>query len=220
MPGLLTALPPIDIPGHSSSGLGSADHPMRLMTRRAAGLLPDPWDGTARAEVAAYFDGLAPEWHTRSSPERDAVVVDALERGVPADLSAGDVCVEPGSGIGRYTTMLAMRWRRVLAVEVAIEMLHRAPATPGHRVLADSVRLPVADGTVDAVVLVNSFLFPAEVDRVLSAAGVVVWVNSSGTDTPIHLPPEDVIAALPGPWTGVQSTAGAGIWCVVRRDVA
>ena len=60
----------------------------------------------------------------------------------------------------------------------------------------------------------NCFLFPAEVDRVLAPDGVVVWVNSSGAETPIHLPPDDVVAALPGGGTGVQSTAGVGI--VVR----
>jgi SAM-dependent methyltransferase len=220
MAGSLTTLPALGIPGHQSSGLGSDDHPMRIMTRRAAGLVREPWDDTARAEVTAYFDGLAPDWHTRTSPERDAVVADALERGVPADLTAVDVCVELGSGIGAYTPLLAARWRRVVAADVALEMLRRAPTTPGHRVLADGARLPLPDGTADAVVLVNAFLFPAEVDRVLTRDGVVVWVNSSGSGTPIHLPPADVVAALPGRWTGVQSDAGAGIWCVVRRDVA
>jgi hypothetical protein len=68
------------------------------------------------------------------------------------------------------------------------------------------------------VVLVNCFLFPQEVVRVLSPGGVVVWVNSSGTNTPIHLPCDDVLAALPGRWAGVQSQAGVGIWCVVHRD--
>lgn len=217
MPGSLTELPPVDIAGHKSSGLGSDDHPMRIMTRRAAGLHPGAWDDAARAEVAAFFDGLAAEWHTRTSPQRDAVVMDALERGLPDDLGSLDVCVELGSGIGAYTPTLAQRWRRVLAVEVALEMLLLAPAAPGHRVLADGARLPLADGEASAVVLVNCFLFPAEVARVLAADGVLVWVNSSGSETPIHLPPDDVVAALPGEWTGVQSRAGAGIWAVVRR---
>lgn len=205
---------------------------MRIMTRRAAGLHPGPWDEAARAEVAAFFDALAPEWHTRTSPERDAVVADALERGLSAIArtpaarsivgeggvpSSDDVCVELGSGIGAYTALLAQRWARVLAVEVALEMLLRAPAGPGFRLLADGARLPLADGTADAVVLVNCFLFPHEVARVLRADGVVVWVNSSGSETPIHLPSSDVVAALPGDWSGVESGAGSGTWCVLRR---
>ncbi|MGQ0830394.1 MAG: class I SAM-dependent methyltransferase [Microthrixaceae bacterium] len=220
MAGTITELPGIEIAGHRSSGLGSDQHPMRIMTRRAAGLHPGGWDDEARATVAAFFDGLAPEWHTRTSPQRDAVVADALARGLPDDLGSADVCVELGSGIGAYTAMLAQHWRRVLAVEVALEMLRLAPAAPGHRVLADGARLPMVDGRADAVVLVNCFLFPDEVDRVLGRDGVVVWVNSSGDETPIHLPVGDVVAALPGAWTGVHSTAGNGIWAVLSRSPA
>jgi SAM-dependent methyltransferase len=216
MAATLTQLPSIAIEGHKASGLGSPEHPMRIMTRRAAGLLPEPWDAAARAEVAAYFDGLAGDWLARTSPERDAVVADALERGLP-ELGRADVCVELGSGIGQYTPLLARRWRRVMAVDVAVEMLLRAPAEPGLRVLGDGARLPLVDGAASAVVLVNAFLFPAEVDRVLGPDGVVVWVNSSGDQTPIYLPAEDVAAALPGQWTGVASGAGAGLWCTLRR---
>jgi hypothetical protein len=189
---------------------------MRIMTRRAAGLVGPPWDAAARAEVSAYFDGLAGEWHTRTSPERDAVVVDALDRGLPP-LGRGDVCVELGSGIGAYTSILATRWRRVLAVEVALEMLLLAPSEPGYRLLADGAGLPLADGAASAVVLVNCFLFPEEVDRVLGDDGIVVWVNSSGTQTPIHLTADEVVEALPGEWTAMASEAGEGLWCVAHR---
>ena len=217
MGGTLTHLPAVEVASHEASGLGSDDHPMRIMTRRAAGLVGPPWDERARAEVAAYFDGMAEEWHTRTSPERDAVVADALARGLPADLGSADVCVELGSGIGAYTPALADRWRRVLAAEVAIEMLLRAPAAPGHRLLADGAALPLGDGAASAVVLVNCFLFPAEVDRVLGPDGVVVWVNSSGAQTPIHLTADEVLEALPGAWTGVSSGAGEGLWTVLQR---
>lgn len=217
MPGRLTPLPPASIPDHRSSGLGSPDHPMRVMTRRAAGLDAPSWDDEARAEVAAFFDALAPEWHTRTSPERDAVVNDALERGLRDRRVGEGVCIELGSGIGAYTPVLAHRWRQVLAVEVSLEMLRRASKDVGHRVLADGSLLPLLAGVADAMVLVNSFLFPDEVDRVLAPEGVVVWVNSSGAGTPIYLSPDDVVAALPGEWCGVRSQAGAGVWCVVWR---
>ena len=217
MPGSLVSLPTAPIPGHEASARGSPDHPMRIMTRRAAGLHSPGWDDAARAEVSAFFDALAPEWHTRTSPERDAVVSDALQRGLPDRLASDDVCIELGSGIGAYTPLLAGRWRRVMATEVSIEMLLRAPRDVGHRVLADGSCLPVVDGAADAVVLVNCFLFPHEVARVLQPGGVVVWVNSSGAETPIHLPPEDVLAALPGEWSGVHARAGQGIWAVLHR---
>lgn len=219
MAGEITELPPVEIAGHRASGLGDERHPMRVMTRRAAGLEGPAWDDSARAQVAALFDELASEWHTRTSPERDAVVADALDRGLADRPGGGDVCVELGAGIGAYTPRLAGRWRTVLATDIAIEMLELAPADVGHRVLADGARLPLADGAVDAVVLINAFLFPREIDRVLARDGVVVWVNSSGTQTPIHLPADDVVAALPGTWEGVSSAAGAGTWCVLSRSV-
>jgi hypothetical protein len=218
MPGTLTELPAIEIPGHVPSGLGSPEHPMRIMTRRAAGLLPGGWDDTARAEVSAYFDDLAPEWHTRTSPQRDAVVTDALARGLTDRAVGGDVCVELGSGIGAYTPMLAARWPRTLATEVSHGMIERAPRDVGHRLIADGSRLPLVAGTASAVVLINCFLFASEVDRVLAPDGVVVWVNSSGAETPIYLVSEDVVAALPGEWTGVESVAGIGTWCVLWRS--
>ena len=68
-----------------------------------------------------------------------------------------------------------------------------------------------------AVVLINAFLFPAEVDRVLAPDGVVVWVNSSGPQTPIYLSVDDVVSRLPGSWEGVASQAGEGHWGVLRR---
>jgi SAM-dependent methyltransferase len=218
MPGSLTELPPTAIEGHRPGGIGSPDHPMRIMTRRAAGLHPGGWDDDARAEVVAYFDALAPDWHaTRTSPARTQVVADVLERGLPTDMEPGDVCVELGSGTGAYTPLLRERWRHVLATEVSLEMSIRAPADVGHRLLADGSRLPLRESSADAVVLVNCFLFPAEVDRVLAPDGVVVWVNSSGAQTPIHLPAGDVVSALPGEWTGVHSEAGIATWCVLQR---
>ena len=122
--------------------------------------------------------------------------------------AGGDVCVELGSGIGAYTPLLARRWRRVVATEVSHEMLRLAPRDVGHRVLADGARLPMVPASADAVMLVNCFLFPDEVARVLAPGGVVVWVNSSGSETPIHLPPEDVVEALPGRWEGVREHRG------------
>ena len=75
----------------------------------------------------------------------------------------------------------------------------------------------MGDASPAAIVLVNAFLFPTEIERVLSPAGVVVWVNSSGAHTPIYLSAEDLVAALSGEWTGVSSRAGEGHWCVLRR---
>ena len=210
-------LPPIAIEGHRSSGAGGPDHPMRIATRRAAGLDASGWTSELRDQVETYFDELANEWHTRSSPERTAVVMDALSRGLGAlEVPAGMV-VEVGSGIGTYSAVLAERFASVIAIDLSFEMLKRAPTAPGHRVQADGARLPVRDESAAAIVLINAFLFPDEVDRALSSRGALVWVNSSGEQTPIYLSVDDLVAHLPGKWTGVASRAGEGHWCVLQR---
>ena len=211
---MISVLPPVDIPGHFPSGLGGPDHPMRHVTRQAAGLAPGGWDAQTRAHVSQLFDMLAGEWHTRVSEAREAVVADVLARGGPWSGRA----VEVGSGIGAYSTLLAQHFDVVVAVDLAWEMLVRAPAAAAPRVLADAYELPLPAGSVSSVVLVNAFLFPAEVDRVLDRDGAVVWVNSSGEETPIHLTSDEVATALPGSWSGVESRAGAATWCVLRRD--
>lgn len=211
---MITELPAIEIEGHTPSGLGGPDHPMRHVTRRAAGLEPGGWDAEVRSTVSNVFDMLADDWHTRTSPARSAIVADVLERGGPF----GRVAAEIGSGIGTYSALLAGTFDLVVACDLAWEMLVRSPAQPAPRVRADASRLPLPDGSVDAVVLVNMFLFPDEVDRVLARGGALVWVNSSGDQTPIHLLPDEVAGVLPGSWSGVSARAGAGLWCVLRRD--
>jgi len=118
-------LPRIPIEGHVPTSLGNAEHPMRRVTRRAAGLEPGGWDDECRRVVAATFNAI-----------------------------------------------------------------------------------------------INMFLFPQEVGRVLAAGGAVVWVNVSGPDTPIHLSVAEVVDALPFEADGVESSAGAGTWCVLRRSAA
>jgi SAM-dependent methyltransferase len=210
-------LPPLTIEGHRSSGMGGPDHPMRIATRRAAGLDAGGWTAELRDDVASYFDSVANEWHTRTSPQRTGVVIDALMRGLgPFDTPAG-MAVEAGSGIGTYSSVLAVRFTTVVAIDLSLAMLKLAPKTPGHRVQADGASLPIRDGSAAAVVLINSFLFPSEVTRVLSPDGVLVWVNTSGEKTPIYLSVDDLLAALPGDWEGTSSQAGEGHWCVLRR---
>lgn len=186
------------------------------MTRRVAGLEPGEWDRDATGLVVETFDGLAPDWHTRISPERTAVVEDALVRGLDPLIGSRELCVEVGSGLGTYTGLLAQRLQIVLAVDLSWEMLRRA-GRAGHRVHADAGRLPVRDGSADVVVAINAFLFPSEVRRVLGPSGVLVWVNSSGEETPIHLTTDEVVRSLDLDLEGYESRAGAGTWAVLRR---
>ena len=52
---------------------------------------------------------------------------------------------------------------------------------------------------------------------VLGADGVLLWVSTNGDQTPIYLPPADVLSALPGRWEGVTAEAGWGTWLTARR---
>jgi len=190
---------------------------MRAATRRAAGLETAGWTGELRDEVETYFDGLAGEWNTRTSPQRTAIVMDALTRGLAAVRPPSGLAVEVGSGTGAYSHLLAERFAPVVAIDLSLAMLRLAPTEPACRVQGDGARLPLGDASAAAMILINAFLFPVEIERVLSPDGVVVWVNSSGEHTPIYLSVEDLVAALPGGWSGVSSRAGEGHWCVLRR---
>ncbi|MGI9431562.1 MAG: class I SAM-dependent methyltransferase [Myxococcota bacterium] len=217
MTGSLRVLPRIVEKAPDRPAVGGPDHPMRKVKRQVA-FESDGW-GTERAmKVRALFDGLASEWQARDTAERGEALLDALERG---GLGRGEArCLELGCGTGAGTRVLSDRFHTVVAIDLSSEMLARAPAACAQRVQADACALPLRSGSLDIVVLVNMLLFPAELDRVLAPDGILVWVNSLGDATPIHLSAEDVQAALPGGWTGVASEAGWGTWCTLRRTPA
>ena len=193
--------------------VGNADHPMRKVTRQVA-FEPGGWTAERRAKVVELFDGLADGWDDRFQATETATPLrDGLARGG----ALSGPCVELGAGTGRATGVLVDRFASVLALDVSWEMLARFAEPRATPVLGDSSALPVRDRSVGALVLVNAFLFPAEVARVLASGGAVVWVNTLGDATPIHLPVTDVVAALPGRWDAVASDASWGQWAVVRR---
>ena len=185
---------------------------MRAVTRQVAFDGGAGWTDERRRKVADLFDGLAPEWHTHlADPQRTVPLADAYERGA---IPAGGTCLEVGAGDGQNTAFLEERHEAVLALDLSLEMLRRGN---GVRLLADAGAAPLRDGSIDVAVLVNAFLFPAELDRLLAPGGTFVWVNTAGDLTPIHLSDEDVEAALPGAWTGLGAEAGWGTWSVWRR---
>jgi SAM-dependent methyltransferase len=210
----ITRLPRVVPPAPGRPELAGPDHPMRKVTRQVA-LERSGWDPERARKVGALFDGLAPEWHARETPERAAVLEDALARGEVGGRAAR--CLELGCGTGFGTRTLAGRFAHLVAVDLSRGMLAHAPPECAHYVRADAGQLPVRDGWADVAVLVNMLLFPKELDRALAQDGVLVWVNSLGERTPIHLSADDVATALPGVWRGVASEAGWGTWCALRR---
>ncbi len=207
---MIEYLEPVHPVQYGIHGLDGANSPMRNVTRQVA--FGDGWDADRSSKVRDLFDGMAPEWHNRISASRRLPVSDALERGGPL---SGRV-FELGSGIGDSSQLLQDRIGPTVSVDLAMEMLLRAPSVPP-RIRADASRLPFCDGSAGVVVLINALLFPAEIERVLAPDGAVVWVNTSGEHTPIHLSAADLVEALPGRWGGIASRADRGTWAVVRR---
>ena len=191
---------------------GDAARPMRELTRAiAAG--GDAWSPNRRAQIGALFDSLAAGWRDRDVPERHDALADALTRGGPFP---SGWCAEVGSGTGNATGDLQQAFEDVVSLDLSREMLRLASLT-GRQIQSDAAALPLRSGSVAVVALINMFLFPAEIARVLADDGVVVWVSTNGEQTPIYLPPTEVLNALPGTWDGTTSQAGWGTWLTARR---
>ena len=189
------------------------DNPIRKQTRAVA--LGEPWTADNARRMAELFDSMAADWATRHVDDnKSAPILDALDRGeVPVD---GD-WLELGSGTGAGTRLLSGVVGSFVATDLSVEMLRHAPGELAPRVHADASMLPFPADSFDAVLMINMLLFPHEVDRVLRPDGAIVWVNSLGDQTPIHLPPDDVLAVLPGDWTGRTARADTGFWLTARR---
>jgi len=144
--------------------------------------------------------------------------LDALDRGAVA----GHTVLELGAGTCISARDLAGRFERFVAADLSWGMLSHAVDGAPPLVCTDGSALPLADGVLDVLILQNMFLFAAEVGRCLAQDGCVVWVNSRGSETPIHLPCELVVASLEAAtgcgWKAVTSTVGEATWVVVRRE--
>jgi len=211
------------------SGVGD-DHPMRKVTRDVA--FEHGWSAGRARKVADLFDGMATEWDApRSGLVRTAPIRDAMVRG---GMRLGGRWLELGAGTGVGTRIVAPevadRGGSIVAVDLAMRMLRESPDRVAPLVQGDASRLPFADCAFDGVVMVNMLLFPSEVDRVVASdVGQLLWVNTSGDRTPIHLSPEDFLGALPGPgeghclgssgWSGVWARSGTGFWVVASRGL-
>lgn len=186
---------------------------MRAVTREVA--FEAGWSAGRARKVAELFDGLAEGWAaTHGDPVRLAPIGDGLVRG-EADLDGR--WLELGSGTGNGTRVLAGKVDRIVATDLSAQMLANAPAEVAPLVRADASRLPYRAGQFDGILMVNMLLFPQEVDRVLAPEGRLLWVNTLGDRTPIHLSAQDLIEALPGVWTGTTARSGSGFWVAVSR---
>ena len=189
------------------------DHPIRKITRLMA--FGGEWRSSNATNMAELFDGMAAEWSERHvDPTKRAPVEDGLDRGrIPL---SGD-WLELGSGTGAGARVLSGKVGSLICSDLSMGMLSYAPGELAPRLQADATTLPFANDTFDAVLMINMILFPDEVDRILRPGGSILWVNTLGDQTPIHLPADDVLEALPGKWQGCSARAGTGFWLTARR---
>ncbi len=191
------------------------DHPIRKVTRQVAFDGEAAWTAGRADKMAGLFNDMAAGWSAgKDSEVRAMPVLDALARG---EVNLAGSWLEVGSGTGAGAVALHGSVDRLICCDLAAEMLANAPAELAPRVQADASRLPFAGAQFDAILMINMLLFPLEVDRLLAPEGRLVWINTLGDQTPIHLPAQDVLAALPGDWTGITARAGTGFWASLRR---
>jgi SAM-dependent methyltransferase len=206
--------PVVPADGDPPEDIGTG-HPMRDVTEQVAAD-PSSWTPELAARVGGFFDERAGDWAAQRS-DRSEVLVDALDRGLPEP--TGPV-VELGAGTGAGTRVLAERCDHVVAGDLAAAMLQHLPAELADRVRLDGSSLPFADRSVGTLVCVNMLLFADEVRRVLGDRGALVWVNSIGERTPIHLSADAVAVALGDGFELTASRCGWGTWAVARRRPA
>ncbi len=218
--GAIRELPGIDGGDEGTRGT-VVNHRMREVTELVAGTGDGvgTWNDSLVGEVRELFDSLAPDWTaTRDHPGRNAPVLDALGRGGVE----GRTVLELGAGTCISARDLAGRFDRFVAADLSWGMLSHAVNGAPPLVCTDGSALPLANGVLDVLILQNMFLFATEVDRCLADEGCVVWVNSRGPETPIHLSCEAVVASLEATtgrgWRAVTSTVGEATWAVVRRE--
>ena len=209
----VTYLEPVVAPeGEAPQDIGTG-HEMRRVTEQVAAD-PAAWTPELAAHVDRFFEERSGTWHTAVSPRSEVALADLLDRireGFPGPV------VELGAGTGSGTAALAARFEHVVAGDLSAGMLERLPASLASRVRLDASVLPFADHVVGTLVCVNMLLFADEVRRVLRDDGVLVWVNSIGECTPIHLPAHLVAEALGDGFEVTASRAGWGTWAVARR---
>lgn len=192
---------------------GNQDHPMRKVTRDSA-FSSDTWTHSRAEKVAALFDELADTWSEKDFSLRGLPVFDSFARG---NVERGNVGLELGSGTGAYSDYISKYYDLLLCVDISQEMLNRSTSRSGLLVRGDGSNLPVKDGSIDSLICINTLFFPREVDRILSPHGCLIWVSTSGAQTPIYLSPDEVSEVLGPRFQGISSEAGDGVWSVFHR---
>jgi len=145
--------------------------------------------GVHRAAATGFADGA--DIYAASRPAYPAQAIDWLRDRLA--IGSGSRVVEVGAGTGLFTHLLLDTGAAVVATDPVPEMLaHLASTLPGAgTALATAEALPIADGSVDAVICATAFHWfatpqaLAEFRRVLRPGGALglIW-NVRDNDVP------------------------------------
>jgi SAM-dependent methyltransferase len=138
------------------------------------------------------------------------------------DLVRGDwpratTCVEIVSGTGRFTGLLGEIFGQVLTVDISGQTPSDAPIDPGSTIRAGAAALPIVTGSLAAVVCIDVFPCPAEIDRVLRPDGALLWISRPGVEHPLFSGTSALVGALGEGWSATESETRWGRWTVLRR---
>ncbi|GAB4436701.1 MAG: methyltransferase domain-containing protein [Anaerolineae bacterium] len=181
-----------------------------------------------------FFEALAPRWDGMQTPEREAKLWRLVVRFRLMWQAAGSV-LEVGCGTGRLLPLLARvaPQARLVAVDLAAAMLHRARQRPAPAMLvqASGQFLPLAAGRFQVVMCHGVFPhFPdglaalAEMGRMLRPGGTLIILHEIGRQqvNAIHRQVGGAIAAdrLPPAAEMGALLAQAGFAVVQLEDAA
>lgn len=193
-----------------------AGDPEDLPFRQAGhAALRGPWPSEETASVRAMWDTLASGWkEIARGPHQATPLVDAVER--IEHMPDHVLEVGTGTGLGTRALMSLLPKATLVAADLSPAMLReaRAEGTRTPLVATDSAALAFKSEAFDLVVLLNTYLFPTEVLRVLVHGGSVIGAWSLGAKTPIYISPEQAEDALGA--EAVTAEAAWGDWWRVR----
>jgi SAM-dependent methyltransferase len=139
----------------------------------------------------------------------------ALVRG---DWPRAGACVEIVSGTDRLTGLLGEIFGLVLTVDISEQMPTGGSTDPvGSTVRSGAPALPIATGSLAAVVCTDAFPCLAEIRRVLRPDGALLWINRPGAEPPPFPDTSALVGALGGGWSAAESESRWGRWTVLRR---